>query len=153
MKDYSKLVKPLNELTAGYPLLRKRTKTTVNTVKYCNPDLFGDRWTPACQTAFDTIIKKLTTAPILGFADTKLPYILHTDASTSGLGAALYQEQQGWKRVVAYASRGLSKCETRYPAHKLQFLSLKWAVTEKFQEEPIPFCHSWQPINIHTYLR
>ncbi|KAJ8339479.1 hypothetical protein SKAU_G00362650 [Synaphobranchus kaupii] len=135
VKDFSKIVKPLNELTAGYPPLRKRVKTTVNIVKYFNPkDLFGDRWTSACQMAFDTIVEKLTTAPILGFADPKLPYILHTDASTSGLGAALYQEQQGQKRVVAFASRGLSKCETRYPAHKLEFLALKWAVTEKFQD-------------------
>ncbi|KAJ8014924.1 hypothetical protein DPEC_G00020820 [Dallia pectoralis] len=135
IKDYSKIVKPLNELTAGYPPLRKHTKTTVNSEKYYNPkDLFGDRWTSACQASFDTIIRKLTTAPILGFADPKLPYILHTDASTSGLGAALYQEQQGQKRVVAYASRGLSKCESRYPAHKLEFLALKWAVTEKFQD-------------------
>lgn len=135
VKDYSKIVKPLNELTAGYPPLRKRTKTTVNPEKYYNPkDLFGDRWTPACQAAFDTIIEKLTTAPILGFADPKLSYILHTDASASGLGAALYQEQQGQRRVVAYASRGLSKCESRYPAHKLEFLALKWAVTEKFQD-------------------
>lgn len=135
VKDYSKIVKPLNELTAGYPPLRKHTKTAANPEKYYNPkDIFGDRWTPACQAAFDTIIEKLTTAPILGFADPKLPYILHTDASTSGLGAALYQEQQGQKRVVAYASRGLSKCESRYPAHKLEFLALKWAVTEKFQD-------------------
>ncbi|KAJ8007789.1 hypothetical protein DPEC_G00097840 [Dallia pectoralis] len=135
IKDYSKIVKPLNELTAGYPPLRKHTETTVNSEKYYNPkDLFGDRWTSACQASFDTIIGKLTTAPILGFADPKLPYILHTDASTSGLGAALYQEQQGQKRVVAYASRGLSKCESRYPAHKLEFLALKWAVTEKFQD-------------------
>lgn len=135
VKDYSRIVKPLNELTAGYPPLRKHTKTAVNPEKYYNPkDTFGDRWTPACQAAFDTIIEKLTTAPILGFADPKLSYILHTDASTSGLGAALYQEQQGQKRVVAYASRGLSRCESRYPAHKLEFLALKWAVTEKFQD-------------------
>ena len=93
-----------------------------------------DRWTPACQVAFNTIIEKLTTAPILGFADPKLPYILYADASTSGLGAALYQEEQGQKLVVAFASRGLSKCESRYPAHKLEFFALKWAVTEKFQD-------------------
>lgn len=103
----------------------------MNTKKYHNPkDLFGDRWTATCQTAFNTIIGKLTT----GFADPKLFYILHTDASTLGLGAALYQEQQGQRQVVAYASRGLSKCETRYPAHKLEFLALEWAVTEKFQD-------------------
>lgn len=42
-----------------------------------------------------TLIHKLTTAPVLGFADAKKPYILHTDASLHGLGAALYQEQGG----------------------------------------------------------
>lgn len=60
--------------------------------------------------------------------------MLHTDASTTGLGAALYQEQEGSLRVIAYASRGLSSCEARYPAHKLEFLALKWAITEKFHD-------------------
>lgn len=71
---------------------------------------------------------------MLGFANPKLPCILHTDASTTGLGVVLYQEQEGVTRVIAYASRGLSKSESRYPAHKLEFLALKWAVTEKFAD-------------------
>ena len=71
---------------------------------------------------------------MLGFSNPKLPYVLNTDASTTGLGAALYQEQEGAMRVIAYASRGLSKSESRYPAHKLEFLALKWAVTEKFAD-------------------
>lgn len=117
-KDYSKIVKPLNEIATGCPPLRKWTKTILNLEKYHNPkDLFSDRWTPACQ---------------VGFTNPKLPYILHLDASTLGLGAALYQKQERQKRVVAYASRGLSKCESRYPAHKLELL--KGAVTEKFQD-------------------
>lgn len=37
-------------------------------------------------------------------------------------------------RVIAFASRGLTKGETRYPAHKLEFLALKWAVTTKFSD-------------------
>lgn len=78
------------------------------------------------------LIHKFTTTPILGFANAKKPYILHTDASMHGLGAALYQEQEGKLRVIAYASRGLSSCERKYPTHKLDFLALKWAVTEKF---------------------
>ncbi len=80
------------------------------------------------------IIEKLTSAPVLGFADPKLPYILHTDASTIGLGAALYQRQEGQMQVIAFASRGLTRSETRYPAHKLEFLALKWAVTSKFSD-------------------
>lgn len=33
-----------------------------------------------------------------------------------------------------YASRGLSWSESRYPAHKLEFLAIKWSVTEKFSD-------------------
>lgn len=80
------------------------------------------------------LFEKHITAPVLGFADPKLPYTLHTDASTTGLGAALYQEQDGKMRVIDYANRGLSRSESRYLAHKLEFLVLKWAVTEKFSD-------------------
>lgn len=70
----------------------------------------------------------------MGFANPKLPYLLHTDASTTGLGAAFYQEQDGELKAIAFASRGLSRSEAKYPAHKLEFLALKWAVTEKFSD-------------------
>lgn len=135
VQDYSKIVKPLTNLTAGYPPTRKVTKATKMDAKFYNPkEPFGERWTPACQKAFEEIIRKLTSSPVLGYANPKLPYIIHTDASITGLGAALYQEQDGQSRVIAYASRGLSRSEARYPAHKLKFLALKWAVTEKFHD-------------------
>ena len=38
------------------------------------------------------------------------------------------------KRVIVYASRSLSKSERNYPVHKLEFLALKWAITDKFHE-------------------
>ncbi|MCG8078530.1 MAG: hypothetical protein JAY75_20120, partial [Candidatus Thiodiazotropha taylori] len=62
------------------------------------------------------------------------PFTLHTDASGNGLGAALYQKQDGVNRVIAYASRSLKPSEKNYPAHKLEFLALKWAVSEKFHD-------------------
>ncbi len=110
---------------------RGKNKST----SYLSPKVpFGGRWTESCQQAFDTLIEKLTTAPVLGFADPKLPYELHTDASTTGLGAALYQQQGGILRPIAFASCGLSRSEACYPAHKLEFLALKWAVTDKFAD-------------------
>ncbi|KAK7906795.1 hypothetical protein WMY93_015407 [Mugilogobius chulae] len=135
IRDYATIVKPLNVLTRGYAPLRRSTKNKPPTVKYLDPkQSFGDRWTPECLAAFNLVIEKLTSAPVLGFANPKLPYILHTDASTTGLGAVLYQEQESQLRVIAYASRGLSQSESRYPAHKLEFLALKWSVTEKFHD-------------------
>ncbi len=135
IKDFSQLVKPLNALTAGYPLLHNRGKKKSQNIQYHNPkEPFGSRWTSACQNTFETLIEKLSTAPVLGFANPKLSYILHTDASTTGLGAALYQEQEGKLQAIAFASRGLTRSESKYPAHKLEFLALKWAVTEKFSD-------------------
>lgn len=135
IKGYSNIMKPLNDLTSGYPPPRKHPKSKERSGQYYHPkEPFLNRWTPACQQAFEMIIDKLTTSPVLAFANPALPYILHTDASSTGLGAALYQEQEGQLRVIAYASRGLSRSESRYPAHKLEFLALKWSVTEKFSD-------------------
>lgn len=139
VRDYSKIAKPLNDLTAGYvPAKKKKHDNTSKSQRsFSNADLrkpFDQKWTPSCEEAFKTLIERLTTAPVLGFADSKKPYILHTDASSHGLGATLYQEQDGQMKVIAYASRGLSNCERRYPTHKLEFLSLKWAITDKFAD-------------------
>ena len=38
------------------------------------------------------------------------------------------------RRVIAYTSRSLSKSERNYPVHKLKFLALKWAITDKFHK-------------------
>ena len=70
----------------------------------------------------------------MAYPDFSLPFELHIDASTKGLGAVLYQMQDGMKRVISYASRSLSKSEKNYSAFKLEFLALKWSVTEKFSE-------------------
>ena len=91
-------------------------------------------WGEAQQCAFNTIKEKLSFPPVLAYADFSKPFVLHTDASTEGLGAVLYQVQEGQERVIAYASRGLRNSEKHYPAHKLEFLCLKWSVTEKFHD-------------------
>lgn len=140
IENYSRIAKPLNSLSQLYePVRKRRGKARIRTkdspAQRPSPDTpFGDSWTSVCQTAFDQLIKKLTMAPILNFANFEEPFVLHTDASTSGLGAALYQQHEGKLRPVAYASRGLSKSEVNYPAHKLEFLALKWAVTAKFSD-------------------
>ena len=60
---------------------------------------------------------------------------IYTDASELGLGGVLYQaNDKGILRVLANASRSLSQTERNYPANKLEFLALKWAVTDHFHE-------------------
>ena len=126
VKGYSGIAKPLNDLLVDIPQHRKGEKKRSIGKEW--------QWTTTEQTAFDRLIECLTTSPILAYADFSKPFILHTDASGTGLGAVLYQKQAGLKRVIAYASRGLSKSERNYPAHKLEFLALKWAVCDKFHD-------------------
>ena len=48
--------------------------------------------------------------PILAYANYKKPFKLHTDASKNGLGAVLYQKQDGGTDcVIAYASHNSVK--------------------------------------------
>ena len=72
---------------------------------------------------------------MLGYADYERPFKLTTDASRKGLGAVLSQVgKDGKERPVAFASRTLSKAEKNYSTHKLEFLALKWSVTDRFHE-------------------
>ena len=61
--------------------------------------------------------------------------MLETDALREGLGAVLSQKQEdGWCHLVVYGSRVLSTHEKNYHSTKLEFLALKWAVTEHFKD-------------------
>ena len=64
------------------------------------------------------------------------PFVEHCDASEIGLGTVLYQEQNGQMNVISYAPRTLTPTEKKYHLHsgKLEFLALKWAITEKFRD-------------------
>ena len=91
-------------------------------------------WENEQYQAFETLKERLVTSPILGYANYSLPYELYTDASRDALGVVLYQEQEGMKRVISYASRGLNKVEKNYPPHKREFLALKWSICDKFKD-------------------
>ena len=68
-------------------------------------------WTDKHEDALSTLIDFLTKEPILAFPRFDLPYVLHCDASQDGLGAILYQHQDGLMRVIGYASRTLTPAE------------------------------------------
>ena len=127
VEGYASIVRPLNDLLVGHPTNPGgKRKTSEKGTPF--------RWDDEQQRSFDTIRERLTNPPALGYADYHLPLSLHTDASGNGLGAALYQRQNGADRVIAFASRSLKPSEKNYPAHKLEFLALKWAVCEKFHD-------------------
>ena len=120
--QFSQVARPLHQAVQTANAAKARTKP------------LGPLWTPACEEAFEELKARCCEAPILAYPDFTKPFKLKTDASSLGLGAVLYQEQDGKERVIAYASRALSRAEANYEAHKLEFLALKWAVSDKFYE-------------------
>ena len=127
IQGFAAIARPLNDLLVGIATNSKARKKPAK-------KKMSFEWGPEQQNSFDIIIDKLTNPPVLAYANYSIPFKVHTDASTSGLGAVLYQTQEGVDRVIAYASRSLKPSERNYPAHKLEFLALKWCVTEKFHE-------------------
>ena len=120
IKGYAKIAKPLNDLLQG-----ENSKLKSHPVGL----------PPDALVAFQELKMKCLTVPVLAFADFKKPFLLETDTSIEGLGAVLSQEQEdGRYHPVAYASRGLKGDELKYHSSKLEFLALKWAMTEQFRE-------------------
>ena len=105
VKNYARIARPLNDLLVGHCSTGK-AKGKKSKMKNSKIEL---EWNDQQQTAFDTLKEKLASPPILAYADYHLPFKLHTDASTTGLGAVLYQHQGGNDHVIAYASRSLQR--------------------------------------------
>ena len=120
IKGYAKISKPLNDVLSG----------TNSKLKGCFV-----RLPPLAIVAFQELKMRCMTAPVLAFANFKEEFQLETDASGDGLGAVLSQKQEdGLYHPIAYASRGLKGGETCYHSSKLEFLVLKWAITDQFRE-------------------
>ena len=85
-------------------------------------------WTASHQQAVENIKKAVTSAPVLRFFDPNIPAIIQTDASSTGLGAVLLQNDQ----PVSYISRALTDAETRYAQIEKELLAIVFAA-EKFE--------------------
>ena len=81
-------------------------------------------WTPEAHDAFETLKSRLTTTPILAFPMMKEHFILYTDVSLTAMGAVLSQVQDGRERAICYASKALSKAQTRSSATKRELLAV-----------------------------
>ena len=133
IENFSRIAKPIYNLVK-IPETDGKGKSTST-----GKQLGGNNpvsWTSTHQSALEKLIKCLVSAPVMAYPDPRSPYVLHTDASEGGLGAVLYQEQNGVLRVIAYGSRTLTPAEKNYHLHsgKLEFLALKWAICEQFRD-------------------
>ena len=131
IKGYARIAKPLNDLLQG-----ENSKLKSHPVGL----------PPDALAVFQELKMKCLTVQVLAFADFKKPFLLETDASIEGLGVVLSQKQDdGRYHPIAYASPGLKGGELKYHSSKLEFLALKWAVTEQFREHL-----QYQPFLVRT---
>jgi len=82
--------------------------------------------------AFETLKKKLITAPIVIAPDWTLPFELMCDASNYTLGAVLGQRVNKVFHVIYYASRTLNDAQINYATTEKEFLAVVFAF-DKFR--------------------
>ena len=120
IKNYACIAKPLNDILEGEASKMKSEAVTLPS---------------EAMEAFERLKMCCMTAPVLAFANFEKEFQLETDASSEGKGAVLSQKQSDGKwHPVAFGSRELKGGEAKYHSSKLEFLALKWAVTEQFRE-------------------
>ena len=107
-------------------------------------------WTQSCADAFDKLKRALISAPILAYPDFKKEFLLFVDASSTGIGFTLAQNQNGKEVVIAYNGRGLNNAEQNYSTTEREALALVEGI-KKFQ--PYLFGRRFTVVTDHSSLR
>ena len=96
IQDFSRIAQPLFELlNSPVVKINKRLTQTERRSRKGNGTQAQSShsivWSQEHQGVLEKIVDCLANPPILGYPDYDLPFVLHTDASSEGLGAVLYQ--------------------------------------------------------------
>lgn len=114
IRNFSTIAAPLNKLT----------RTGKDVPKF--------RWSPEAEESFKTLKNALVSAPILAVPDFEKDFLVHCDASSTGIGGMLSQVINGVEHPIAYVSRSLNKQERNYSVTEREALAVIYAI-EKFQ--------------------
>ena len=104
IKDFSKIVTPLTQLT------KKTNKWS---------------WNNSTQHAFDTLKTAFTSAPILNYFNPELPIIIETDASDFAIGAIISQKnEKGLLHPIAFYSHKFIPAKLNYEIYDKELLGI-----------------------------
>ena len=117
IRNYSIIAEPLIALTRDQPTSKG--------------DKIAVKADAACEQALAKLKEVIRKEVCLKFPDFSQTFVITSDASTVGIGAALSQRDgKGCLRPLAYASRSLNKAERRYPAVELEALGIVYALRQ-----------------------
>lgn len=90
-------------------------------------------WTPALETAFESLKQAVYSCDTLYFPQGEGKFVVETDASVLGIGAALFQEVETpagmVRRPVAFMSRALSDVQKRWATIEQEAYAVYMALT------------------------
>lgn len=117
IKNFSKIAEPLIKLTKGHQIIKGKKISVV-------PD-------QKCAEALEKLKNIIKERVCLKYPDFSVPFVITSDASYTGLGAVLSQnDEKGNQRPLAFASRTLTLSETRYPVVELECLGIIFALKQ-----------------------
>ena len=120
IRGYAKVASPLNTLVLNDNTNKKKAAVD---------------WTNECQEAFEKLKDLCITTPIQpmpiirSLSNYKLMLV-----TLVLVQCYIRRMMKGDKESFAYVRRSLSHTEWNYFIHKLEFLALKWAITNRFHE-------------------
>lgn len=111
LKNYGKLVAPLQELLAG---------------KHKNAPI---TFTAAQASAFAQLKQAMCETPVLALADFSKTFGIRMDASDYAIGGVLFQlDENGEEHPVAYTGRRMGRAELNYPVREKELLAIMHAL-------------------------
>jgi transposase InsO family protein len=115
VKDFSKIAKPLHELTGSNPW----------------------EWTPRQEEAFDSLRKAMTSAPVIAIPKDEGKFKIECDASDYAIGGVLLQQQTDGKwKTLDFMSKGMKGAEWNYQTYDKELLAIITAL-EKWRKHLI----------------
>ena len=119
-------------------------------------------WTEDCDRAFNVLKEMLCAQPVCALPDFSETFVLRTDASDTGLGAILIQDQGFGDQTIGCASRKLNDAERNYSTIEKELLAVVWGI-QKFspylygrefvlQSDHLPLQHLDQMKNANSRL-
>lgn len=109
--------------------IRDFSTITLPLTKLTSPKV-SFQWDSAAQHAFTLLKERLSAAPILRQPDLTRQFIVEVDASDSGVGAVLSEQEDGKLHPCAFYSCHLSPAECNYDIGDWELLAIKLALEE-----------------------